>query len=167
MDEQFKVKHLLADELTYELRIRGITTSRNQDDKRKLLARALSKELGRPDEYFLSLHDAEYDHDTEVQAIEDTLESIRTILTEFEGTAEDMIFKRLKTRLTHLSFRIRRMRRERDAEYRNEAYATCLLLEADLHDKAAEASPVTVEAPPVVATTPFTCTLTRDLRNRN
>jgi hypothetical protein len=79
MDEQFKVKHLLADELTYELRIRGITTSRNQDDKRKLLARALSKELGRPDEYFLSLHDAEYDHDTEVQAIEDTLESIRTI----------------------------------------------------------------------------------------
>jgi hypothetical protein len=155
MDEQFKVKHLLADELTYELRIRGITTSRNQDDKRKLLARALSKELGRPDEYFLSLHDAEYDHDTEVQAIEDTLESIRTILTEFEGTAEDMIFKRLKTRLTHLSFRIRRMRRERDAEYRNEAYATCLLLEADLHDKAAEASPVTVEAPPVVATTPI------------
>jgi hypothetical protein len=66
-----------------------------------------------------------------------------------------MIFKRLKTRLTHLSFRIRRMRRERDAEYRNEAYATCLLLEADLHDKAAEASPVTVEAPPVVATTPI------------
>jgi hypothetical protein len=73
MDEHFKVKHLLADELTYE--------------------------LGRPEEYFLSLHDAEYDHDTEVQAIEDTLESIRAILAEFEGTAEDMIFKRLRTRL--------------------------------------------------------------------
>jgi hypothetical protein len=154
MDENFKVKHLLADELTYELRIRGITTSRNQDDKRKLLGRALSKELGRPEEYFLSLHDAEYDHDTEVQAIEDTLESIRAILAEFEGTAEDMIFKRLRT-LTHLSFRIRRKRLQQDAEYRNEAYATCLLLEADLQEKAAEASPVTVEAPPVVATTPI------------
>jgi hypothetical protein len=76
-------------------------------------------------------------------------------LIEFEGTAEDMIFKRLRTRLTHLSLRIRRMRLQQDAEYRNEAYATCLLLEADLHEKAAVASPVSVEAPPVVATTPI------------
>jgi hypothetical protein len=68
-----------------------------------------------------------------------------------------MIFKRLRTRLTHLSFRIRGMRLQQNAEYRNEAYATCLLLEADLHEKAAEASPVSVEAPPVVATTPIYC----------
>jgi hypothetical protein len=81
-----------------------------------LLGRALAKESGRPEEYFLFLHDAEYDHDTEVQAVDDTIESIRGVLSEFEGTADDSVFKRLRTRLTHLTFRIRQMRAQQDAK---------------------------------------------------
>ncbi|KAJ3634561.1 hypothetical protein MTP99_007513 [Tenebrio molitor] len=50
---------------------------------------------------------------------------------------------------------MRHMRTQQDAEYKNEAYATCLLLEAELHEKVAEANPVSVEAPPVVATAPI------------
>ncbi|KAH0808558.1 hypothetical protein GEV33_014233 [Tenebrio molitor] len=54
-----------------------------------------------------------------------------------------------------VKYRMRHMRTQQDAEYKNEAYATCLLLEAQLHEKVAEANPVSVEAPPVVATAPI------------
>ncbi|KAH0814456.1 hypothetical protein GEV33_008335 [Tenebrio molitor] len=120
--------------------------SRSQDDKRKLLGRALAKESGRPEEYFLFLHDAEYDHDTEVQAVDDTIESIRGVLSEFEGTADDSVFKRLRTRTPSRKTRLTRR-------------VFCSRRNFTKHN------PVTVETPAVVATTPI-LTQTRPVESK-
>lgn len=62
MDTIFKPVHLLLSELNYELRIRNVISNRNQDDKRKILARLLEKERKNSN---INLLDPEYDFDRE------------------------------------------------------------------------------------------------------
>lgn len=42
---EMKPRHLLATELNYELRIRGVESNRDVNDKRKILSRLLTKRL--------------------------------------------------------------------------------------------------------------------------
>lgn len=135
--ESFKPNHLLSNEITYELKIRGINTTRDINDKRKNLGRALTKEKGRT----LVFIDPDYDYETEVTETKATLESIKNLIDEFEGSSpSDSTFLRARSRLAHVSSRILRMSLDVEAtqeqkDYRNESYATCLHFEAELYEK--------------------------------
>lgn len=99
MDEGMKPVHLLSEELNYELRIRGINTTRDIAAKRKILSRALEKERFRP----LELIDAAFSFESEKEAVDKTLESINSLILEFEGPASDSLHKRIKSRLIHIT----------------------------------------------------------------
>lgn len=136
MEDTIKPVHLLIDELNYELRIRGIVTTRDIAQKRKILARALEKDRSRN----LELSDPEFDYNTERDAINSTLDSIGTLIGDFEGPPTDSSFKRIKSRLTHITERVKRMpipldMKEEAATFKNESYASCLELEAKLYER--------------------------------
>lgn len=135
MEDSMKPIHLLCDELNYELKIRGIVTMRDIPAKRKILARALEKERFRP----LQLIDENFNFEGEKQAINSTLESVNTLIVEFEGPASDSLCKRIKSRLIHVTDRVKRMPipegNEEAKIYKNETYATCLEYEATLQEK--------------------------------
>lgn len=153
---EMKPNHLLANEVTYELRVRGVSTTRDIHDKRKMLGRLLAKERGRDVVY----QDPEFNYESEKTAITETLENIKTLVQEFEGPATDSMFVRLNSRLVHISGRVRRMvvdaNNAEAISFKNEAYATGVSLEADLYERVtndqpspptgeiAQAAPVTI-----------------------
>lgn len=131
----FKPNHLLADELDYELRIRGTVTERNQNDKRKILTRLLARQTPNTE-----LSDPTYSFAAERNSINTSLESITTIIIDFEGSESDSCFKRISSRLIHLTERLNRLKidgddREIVIEFKNESLATCLTLEGDLFER--------------------------------
>lgn len=140
MDISFKPGHLLLSELDYELRIRKVVTNRSQDDKRKILARLLDKERNKGS--LDVVQDPDFNFDRESEVINSTLESIKSLIAEFEGPTSDSLYKRLKSRLFHITYRVQRMPIEGEnaqsaiqLAFKNESYATCLQLDADLHEK--------------------------------
>lgn len=152
MSAEIKPKFLLVEELNYELRIRGVQTSRDVNDKRKMLSKLLDKERHRK----LVIADPNFIFDTERLAIDTTLENIKQIIREFEGPSTDSTYVRLRARLAHVSARVQRMALtpEHGAEaatFKNEAYASCLLLEAELDERVTPggASAVTQGTPAV------------------
>lgn len=135
--QNMKPIHLLAAEIDYELRIRGISTTRkDMAAKRKILARALVVDRNRD----IDLVDPNYDFDNEKKVITETLEQISLLVDDFEGDESDSLFKRVRSKLTYISNRIKRIVLPQDetevADFRNESYATCLELEAILNEKA-------------------------------
>ncbi|KAK4887431.1 hypothetical protein RN001_003702 [Aquatica leii] len=142
MDDVIRPKYLLIDELTYELLIRGINISRPHDEKRKILCRALDKErtsgvsLINLDKYDVSL-------ETQIKEINNTLNSIETLIKEFEGSSNDSLYKRLRSRITHVTSRILRLITPDDqSDVKNELYANALLLDADLEESLSQSEPI-------------------------
>lgn len=139
--EQFKVVHLRLAELDYELAIRGIKTTKNMTDKRKILSGLLSRDLKTPGST-LKLDSYSSTFDRERDEISTTLTSITTSIAEFDGNTSDSSFKVIKSRLCHVAGRIQRIvLPEGDADverFKNESYATCFELEADLVEKASQ-----------------------------
>lgn len=139
---ELKPIFLLSEELNYELRIRGIVTTRKDASiKRKMLARAIDLERFRNTE----LVDPEYDFDRETVAINGILESIRQLIDDFDGPVSDSGYKRIKSRLIHVFHRVKRIvvpvdqNKDLVTTFKNESHATCLELDALLHDKIEEA----------------------------
>lgn len=135
MAVELKPRCLLVEELNYELRIRGVQTSRDVNDKRKMLGKLLDKERNRN----VEIEDPNFIFDTERLAIDTTLENIKQIVREFEGPATDSTYVRVRARLAHVTARIRRMaltpeHGQEAITFKNEAYATCLILEAELDE---------------------------------
>lgn len=127
---------LLSEELNYELRIRGIVSQRKDaSQKRKILHKQLEKERGRDLEYV----DPEYQFDSEREVIDNTLESLTQLISEFEGPESDSLYKRIQSRIVYLINRVKRIKPENAnpeiIEYKNEAYASCLELEVLLSEK--------------------------------
>lgn len=134
-----KPAHLLARELNYELRIRGIITERKDaQQKRKILAKLLEKDRARMD---IVLRDPQYDFDDEKVVIDETIDSIKTVIGEFEGPESDSTCKRVRSRIIHLTERVKRIevvdneRKEEIQTFKNESLATCLELEVLLEEK--------------------------------
>lgn len=136
MAAEMKPNHLLISEINYELRIRGIVTHRDIHDKRKILGKALQKDRSRN----INLTDPDFVYATERYEINVTLESIKQLVQDFEGTVADSVYGRIHSRLTHVIGRIKRMAiTDEDgpeaALFKNESYATCLALEAELDER--------------------------------
>ncbi|KAL3286936.1 hypothetical protein HHI36_001421 [Cryptolaemus montrouzieri] len=138
MDYEMKPNHLLIGELNYELRIRGVTSERDQDVKRKMLGRLLDKERRGQVQNLL---DPSYVFANERDDIEYALLSIRQLINEFEGTTSDSVYKRVKSRLAHITSRVQRMPIDAEVndheqrDFKSESYATCIELDAELHER--------------------------------
>ncbi|KAL3279603.1 hypothetical protein HHI36_017109 [Cryptolaemus montrouzieri] len=78
-----------------------------------------------------NLLDPSYVFANERDDIDYALLSIRQLINEFEDTTSDSVYKRVKSRLAHITSRVQRM--PIDAE--NESYATCIELDAKLHER--------------------------------
>lgn len=142
MEPYFKTNLILREELDYELRIRGVITDRPVIDKRKMLSRILDKERSSKIDV-LKLVDPNFNFDREKVEISATIESIKNLIVDFEGPSSDSVYLRAQARIAHLSRRIQRLSGEEDAdkskvEFRNEAFASVMLLDADLNDKVKE-----------------------------
>ncbi|KAL3280519.1 hypothetical protein HHI36_024373 [Cryptolaemus montrouzieri] len=138
MDHDIKLNHLLIGELNYELRIRGVTSERDQDVKREMLGRLLDKERRGQVQNLL---DPSYVFANERDDIEYALLSIRQLINEFEGTTSDSVYKRVKSRFAHITSRVQRMPIDAEVndheqrDFKNKSYATCIELDAELHDR--------------------------------
>lgn len=137
-----KPNHLLSNEINYELRIRGVVTGRDVSDKRKILGRLLNKERGRD----LDIRDPDFKFDEEREAITSSVESIKNLVRDFEGPSTDSLFIRLRSRLIHITGRVNRMEVNDGADadrqsFKNEMYATCLQLEAELYERVTSDTP--------------------------
>ncbi|KAL3281436.1 hypothetical protein HHI36_004644 [Cryptolaemus montrouzieri] len=109
MDHEMKPNHLLIGELNYELRIRGVTSERDQDVKREMLGRLLDKEQRGQVQNLL---DPSYVFANERDDIEYALLSIRQLINEFEEVND-----------------------HEQRDFKNKSYATCTELDAELHDR--------------------------------
>lgn len=83
-----KPRHLLVGELNYELRIRGVESNRDVNDKRKILTKLLSKERNRNHD----TEDPNFDFDRERIDVVNTIDNIGNTIKEFEGPASDFRF---------------------------------------------------------------------------
>lgn len=87
MGEIFTVNYLLTEEIDYELNIRKIRSVRGLDDKRKILSRALKKNLP------TVVSPENFDFAKEQEEINKILESIASLVIDFDGNQSDSVFK--------------------------------------------------------------------------
>lgn len=137
--------HLHIEELNYELRVRGILTTRKDVNiKRKMLHRRLDTERG-PD---IELVDPDFDIDNEKRIIDETLGQLRNLINKFNGPETDSDFQRIRSRLIYITNRVKRIKIPTiDSDnsvqlYKNESYATCVELETLLFDSIVQEQPL-------------------------
>lgn len=135
-----RVNYLTKNQIDYELLIRDIkTTKKDLNIKRKMLRKLLDKEEISKREYDYD----SFDFDTEKIAIDTSIDEIRLLINDFEGPESDSGHIRIKTYLIHLIHRVNRIRTDNVepdivlyiSNYKSEAKATCLELEALLFEK--------------------------------
>ena len=137
----FVVNHLLDFELDYELAIRSVITNRTVNDKRKILSKLIKKErdANKPGSQ-VHFDEFIYEFRNEETAINKSITTITDAIIDFEGTISDSGYARIKSRIIHLSDRVKRLIiPENDTDgvsnFKQESYATCIKLESDLDDK--------------------------------
>lgn len=135
-----KVNFLTTKQVDYELQIRNIKTiKKDLNTKKKMLKKLLDKERENKKVW----PDPEFNFDNEKVQINEAVENIRLLIEEFEGPETDSGFSRIQTNLIHLTHRINRIDiesleigvREYVTNYKLEAQATCLELEALFSEK--------------------------------
>ena len=127
----FTVNHLSCDELSYELAIDDIRTQKTVNDKRKILSQVLSKERVSK-KSFVALESYDLNFKSELGDINKTLNDLKTNISDFEGTNQDYLFFKCKSRLIHVQSRIKRLPiPETDSKndiilFKDESYANAL-----------------------------------------
>ncbi|KAF5280134.1 hypothetical protein FQA39_LY18136 [Lamprigera yunnana] len=115
---------------------KGLIDKKDVSTKRKIFAKLLEKERSRTG---LLLTDTLYDFKNECTIVDQTLESIRNLICDFEGPQSDYLFKRIHSRLIYLDNRIKRIKVEVENKvvetFKKESVASVLELEVLLSDK--------------------------------
>lgn len=136
--QRLRLKYLVLEEIDYEMRIRGVTSSKkNVVEKRNMLSRLIESV---PDDKIL---DAEFDFEEEKNKIISAMSILKNLIEEFDaGTRTDTQFKRIDTRLFHYTARTRRMIVENNdqikQEFKNETVAELISLEAAIYNKTSD-----------------------------
>lgn len=143
-------KHLKTNELTYELKIRNLEPSGSVDSNRKILRGVLSQQNA--NRSFQETISNPYAHEDDSLEITETLDDLKKIITDFNGNQTEPVFKRISTRLYHVSNRINNLKtHDEDEDKAKKALHYRLLeLEADLDMKTSQStSTPTQHSPPV------------------
>nr|CAI5849025.1 unnamed protein product [Callosobruchus analis] len=101
-----EINRLLGDEITYELQIRGLPIGNTVEQKRNLLREALRKErlkLIQPPEK------CNFSEEHELVTCISKLSELRLAIADFNFANRENEFRRIHTRLEHLSGRLRRL----------------------------------------------------------
>lgn len=143
MDYEFLPRHLLLNEIDYELKIRNVNSRKDRSEKIKILSRLLQRENLGTDIIDLENYDSTFEEERD--AINSTIVSITSLVVDFEGNPADTLFQRIKSRIAHVTGRVQRIIvPEGDDDirfYKQETYATCLELDANVHDKLVPTTP--------------------------
>ncbi|KAJ8963738.1 hypothetical protein NQ317_002533 [Molorchus minor] len=130
---KMQVNRLNKDELTYEVRIRGIAPGTVEEMRRSLaMARRLetSGDSVKYPEYPYSVED-------DIKAVEEKLAELEPLVARFGDSSSSNSFYTYQTKLSHVLHRIDNMDEEK-ATQRPEYRAKALTLFSDLHRKAEE-----------------------------
>lgn len=139
MADQVNPRYLLGPEIDYELKLRGVISNRDRNEKIKVLRRILDKEAQGAKN--LGIQEFTFEFADEHREIEATLSSIGSLVADFEGNPADSLFLRIKFRLAHVMARIHRIVVPEDntkstvEKYKHESFVQCLALEADAYEK--------------------------------
>lgn len=151
--------HLRSYEVSYELKIRGVTTT-NADlpQKRKFLRRELQKDRARPGVHIYETPN--FTFELEQKELGDSIESVTTMVDDFDGINED-VYKRIRSRINHITGRLQRIPEDISDEisgYRGDNLIIIGTLEDDVEEvmekhRQGEANRLNLTAPPEAATT--------------
>ncbi|KAK9731641.1 hypothetical protein QE152_g13442 [Popillia japonica] len=101
----------------------------------------------------IEFKDPDFDFEIERDAINATISSIKECINEFEGPESDSAFKRIASRITHVTDRVKRIEltdEEVVTTFKNDSLANCLELEVLLSEKVIrETQPVFTNTPPI------------------
>lgn len=100
-------------ELNYEIKIRNVQPQGDCDEKRRTLRGLLSQESS--DRSFCPIVDC-YEFDIDRTETKQSLDEIASLVDKFNGDVSDVSYKRLVSRLFHISGRISRIKTESDAQ---------------------------------------------------
>lgn len=123
-------------ELNYEIKIRNVEPQGDCDEKRRTLRGLLSQESS--DRSFCQLIDC-FEFDIDRNEIKQTLDEIAGLVDKFNGDVTEVGYKRLVSRLFHVSGRISRIKTESDAQQseQRKLRLQLLTLEGDFDQKIA------------------------------
>lgn len=146
--------HLKLNELNYELKIRGLEISGTVEVKRKILRGSLNQENA--NRSFSGTCANPYSFDDDVKEMKDTVSDLQSVIDNFSGSKEDPSFKRISSRLAHLSNRYQRLKVDTDEheKYRKDLQYLILGLEADFDLKLSPSSSTPINVSPPVQINP-------------
>lgn len=126
--------HLRVNEIDYEISVRGIVPLGDIDSKRKILRGLLSQE--KANRSFVS-PTSSYGFETDHAETQTTLDDLKARINEFTGPSTSVAYKRISSRLAHVSGRIHRMVTDSPAqgELKDKLHLQLLSLEGDLEEK--------------------------------
>lgn len=128
--------YLKVHELDYEIKIRDVVPTGNSDDKRKILRGLLSQADANRSFYTIK---NPYLFATDAKEAQETLDDLLSKIQNFSGSKSDLEYKRLSSRLCHVSGRISRFVIESDEEEseRQRLQMFLLSLEGELAERVA------------------------------
>ena len=115
-------------ELDYEIKIRNCESKGDSDQKRKILRGLLSQELG--DRSFSGIIEC-YEYKVDREEILHSLEEITVLVGNYEGDTTDVSYRRIVSRLYHVSSRISRIKTLTDAEQKGQKELRFKLIEIE------------------------------------
>lgn len=140
--------HLKQEELNYELKIRGVSSSGTVDIKRRLLRGCLSQESANRSFQEAVVHP--YTHQEDADEVKVTMDELRQLIDGFSGDRSGSVFRRINSRLIHLARRISKIPTEDTDEEttKMDLNQALLILEGDLDSK------LSTNVSPPLASTP-------------
>lgn len=151
---------LKVKELDYELKIRKISPEGDVQNKRKLLRGALSQESANRSTLQVAIV-SPIPYDDDVAEIMETMADLKGVIEEFSGSKSDSAFRRINSRLTHLSGRIQRLVDDdtNQAKVKGDLQMELLVLEGDFAFKLVPiaSTPQTSSAPHTFDTSSSSC----------
>lgn len=127
--------HLRTHEVTYELKIRGISPSKADIIlRRKCLRESLKNDLGRAD---LKYTTPNFDFSVEKAELDSSIKTLQELVDEYDGIKDD-VHKRFNSRYNHIMGRLSRFIIDETipeiSEYKNDKVVLIASMAADIHD---------------------------------
>lgn len=129
-----KAGDLRTSELAYEIAVRGVTVPVSVDERRKVFRGLLAQENA--SRSFLAFSNP-FQFSVDLTEVTESLASLTSCIETFKGVVGDAEYKRINSRLTHLSGRISRMNPVGDEQVaaRDKSRQDLLILESNFEEK--------------------------------